>query len=321
MQIQHVTILGLTYVTAAIGLLLRQLFQGKGMVVGYSPQAETLKEALEHDVLDQAPKNWREGVAETDLLLIDWPLSDLENLYREIGFRLRPHTLILDFSRLKGPVYQLAQTHLRTTKFIGVAPLLAAEQLEKGAGSIAAATPHIFQNSHFCLVAHPTTSQETLDQAIAFAHLLGAEPVFADPLEYDGLAQLLELLPILTASALLRAVANSEGWQDMSRYAGLTFAHTTNAVSLSTDAFWMLQAQKPAVLPALDGLIAQLQLLRQQIVQGDAAALQAYFQQVDQLRNQWLTRRTLPNTGEPDLLEAVEDRSFLRQLFTFKRRS
>ena len=321
MQVQHVTILGLTYVTAAMGLLLRQLFQGKGVVVGYSPHSEMLKEALERDILDQAPKNWREVVAETDLLLIDWPLADLENLYREIGFRLRPHTLVMDFSRLKGPVYQLAQTHLKTTKFIGVAPLLAADQLEKGANAIAAATPDSFKNSHFCLVAHPTTNQETFDQTIAFARLLGAEPIFADPLEYDGLAQMLELLPILTASALLRTVANSEGWQDMSRYAGLTFAHTTQAASLNMDAFWMLQAQIPTVLTALDGLIAQLQQLRQQITQGDAAALQTNLQQVEALRRQWLTRRSLPDTGEPDLLEAVEDRGFLRQLFTFKRRS
>ena len=320
MQVQHVTILGLTYVTAAIGLSLRQLFQGQGLVVGHSPHPERVKEALERDILDQAPKNWREVVAETDLLLIDWPLADLENLYREIGFRLRPHTLVLDFSRLKGPVYQLAQTHLKTTKFIGVSALLAADQLEMSSYSIAAATPHIFKNSHFCLVAHPTTNQETLDQTMAFARLLEAEPIFADPLEYDGLAQMLELLPILTASALLRTVANSEGWQDMSRYAGLTFAQTTNAVSLNRDASWMLQAQKPVVLPALDGLIAQLQLLRQQIAQGDAAALKTNLQQVEALRSQWLTRRSVPDTGEPDLLEAVAERGFLQQLFTFKRR-
>lgn len=321
MQIQHVTILGLTYTTAAIGLLMRGLFQGKGRVIGHAPQVELLKEALERDILDQAPKNWRESIVETDLLIIDWPLADLENLYREIGFRLQPHTLVLDFSRLKGPVYHLAQTHLKTSKFIGVASLLATDQLMMGASSLAAATPDIFKNSHFCLVAHPTISQETLDQAIAFGRLLGAEPIFSDPLEYDGLAQILELLPILTASALLRTVANSEGWQDMSRYAGLTFATATQATSLSSDAIWMVQTQKSGLLPTLDSLIAHLQTIRQQVAQKDAAALQAHLQQVEQIRSQWLAQRLVPNTGEPDLLDEVEDRNFLRQLFTFKRHS
>ncbi len=54
MQISHVTILGITPVTASIGLLFRRLFQGNGVVVGHTPDELLLKQALSLDVLDQA---------------------------------------------------------------------------------------------------------------------------------------------------------------------------------------------------------------------------------------------------------------------------
>jgi prephenate dehydrogenase len=321
MQVRHVTLLGFTRTTLSIGILLRQLLQGQGIVVGYAPAEADVKLALALDALDQAPKAWREALAETDVLLIDWPLHDLENLYREIGSRLRPQTLVLDFSRLKTPAYQLAQTHLKVAKFIGVAPLLAASRLDEGAVSNAAATADLFTHSHFCLVAHPTTSQETLDQAIAFGRLLGAEPIFADPLEYDGLMQITELLPILTAAALFHTASQSEGWTDIGRFAGATFASTTNALSHGLEVTWLVEQNKLGILPLLDRLQGQLKEIRQWVIQEDAAALQTYLTQLNQTRSHWLSQRSVANTGEPSLLDEVEDRSFLRQLFSFKRKS
>lgn len=181
MQIQHVTLLGLTYTTAAIGLLMRGLFQGKGWVIGHAPQVELLKEALERDILDQGPKNWRESIVETNCLIIDWPLADLENLYREIGFRLQPHTLVLDFSRLKGPVYHLAQTHLKTSKFIGVASLLATDQLMMGASSLVAATPDIFKTVTFVWSPIQLSVRKLSTRPLPLAACWGPNPFFPIP--------------------------------------------------------------------------------------------------------------------------------------------
>ena len=320
MQISHVTILGITPVTASIGLLFRRLFQGNGVVVGHTPDEMLLKQALSLDVLDQAPKTWREAVAATDILLIDWPLPYIENLYREIGFRLQPHTLVLDFARLKNPIYQLAQKHLKTQKFIGVAPLLAAAQLTNGINSLAAATPDLFKQSHFCLVAHPTTNQETLDHAIAFGRLLGAEPLFADPMEYDSLVQATELLPVLSAAALFRTITKSEGWGDMSRFAGSTLANTTNPLSAVSDTAWGIAQNKQGAVAWLDEMVAELNTLRQLIAKGNADSLQTHLTHLEATRQQWLTSRTMTAMNEPSLLDEVEDRNFLRQLFTFKRK-
>lgn len=321
MQISHVTILGLTPITASIGLLFRHLFQGQGVVVGHSSDPSVIKQALAMDVLDQTPRAWREVVAVTDLLLIDWPLDDVENLYREIGFRLQPHTLVLDFSRLKGFVYQLAQKHLKTQKFIGVIPLLASEQLTRGMASLAAATPDLFANSHFCLVAHPTTNQETLDQAIAFGHLLGAEPLFADPMEYDSLVQATELLPLLSAAALYRTISGSEGWHDMSRFAGMTLASAIHSLEITSDVVHLVGQGKSGTLVWLDALLRELTAIRQLVAQEDSQTLQQYLTTLDESRRQWLERRAVATVGEPSLLAEVEDRNFLRQLFTFKRKT
>lgn len=321
MQISHVTILGLTPITASIGLLLRRLFQGQGVVVGHAADPSVIRQALTIDALDQTPKAWREAVATTDLLLIDWPLHDVENLYQEIGFRLQPHTLVLDFSRRKDFVYQLAQKHLKTQKFIGVAPLLASEQLIRGVMSLAAATPDLFANSHLCLVAHPTTNQETLDQAIAFGHLLGAEPLFADPMEYDSLIQATEILPLFSAAALFRTISGSEGWYDMGRFAGATLATTIHSLEITPDVLHLIGQGKPGILAWLDALLRELATIRQLAAQENSQALQQYLTALDESRRQWLERRTAATVGEPPLLAEVEDRNFLRQLFTFKRKT
>lgn len=321
MQISHVTILGLTPITVSIGLLFRRLFQGQGVVVGHSSDPLVIKQALAMDALDQTPKAWREAVAATDLLLIDWPLHDVENLYREIGFRIQPHTLVLDFSRLKAVVYQLAQKHLKTQKFIGVVPILAAEQLTRGVTNLAAATPDLFANSHFCLVAHPMTNQETLDQAIAFGHLLGAEPLFADPMEYDGIVQAIEILPMLSAAALFRTITGSEGWHDMSRFAGVTLASATHSLEIAPDVLHLIGQEKLGTLAWLDALLKELTTIRQLVVKEDSQALQQHLIALGKLRHQWLERRAVAVAGEPSLLAEVEDRNFLRQLFTFKRKT
>jgi hypothetical protein len=56
------------------------------------------------------------------------------------------------------------------------------------------------------------------------------------------------------------------------------------------------------------------------IAKGNADSLQTHLTHLEATRQQWLTSRTMTAMNEPSLLDEVEDRNFLRQLFTFKRK-
>lgn len=106
----------------------------------------------------------------------------------------------------------------------------------------------------------------------------------------------------------------------MGRFAGLTFAGTTNALDQYQEAIWMVAQNQTAILPLLDNLVTHLQQLRHLITQDDAAALPNWLNPLSQTHARWLQKRLTSHPGEPDLLDEVQDRNFLRQLFTFKRR-
>jgi prephenate dehydrogenase len=130
------------------------------------------------------------------------------------------------------------------------------------------------------------------------ARLVGATPFFVGALELDALMAATSTLPALSATALMRGVADTPGeaasdWLDVRKLADRTFATATAPVSFSSPAALRAAAllNSANVLRLLDSHLEQLQTLRQAIAAGDETQLQDLLTKAAVAREQWLAQR------------------------------
>ena len=70
------------------------------------------------------------------------------------------------------------------------------------------------------IVSPPQTDSGAIKLAADLTRLVGADPLFADPVEVDGLMSATHLLPQLLAAALLNATIDQPGWREAQKLAG-----------------------------------------------------------------------------------------------------
>ncbi|MBK8985214.1 MAG: prephenate dehydrogenase/arogenate dehydrogenase family protein [Chloroflexi bacterium] len=291
MKAQNVSIIGLGRLGASIGLAVKQSSPTL-TIIGHDRQPDMARIAQTSlHAIDKAEANARSLAARADILALAVPMSELEPLLSVIGDAIQPHTLILDFSTLKQPGLKWAAAHLSQGHYVGASPVLAADWLSDGRIHIEAASADLFRNSIFCLMPAPQADPQAVATAVAFGSMLGAVPYFVDPLEYDNLAQGLETVPGLLAAAMYRAITQSPGWRDMLRFAGLSFAQTTQPLSAGADVAYQAFTNKTATLRWLDSLIDEMKALRRLVDEGDLDMVSSIFADLHMERQRWLADR------------------------------
>jgi prephenate dehydrogenase len=309
MKAQTITIIGLGRVGASIGLAVK----GKlpVTVIGHDPNPQVAQAAKEKiGAVDQTEGNLPKAVSKADILVITIPISELEGTLRAAGSDVQTHTLILDFSNLKGPGLKWAKQHLPQGHYVGAAPVLAAKWLDDGRTNNSTATPDLFQNSLLCLMPAPDAEPQAVDTAVNFGIVLGARPYFIDAAEYDALVQGTETLPGLIAAALFKTLQQSISWKDMLRFVGLPFALDTLPLARHQDIAFMALNDKIATLHWLETLVNELNTLRRLVYEGEREVLTAVLEQSSIERDKWLLKRqennwderSLPDVDQPTLM-------------------
>ena len=290
MKTETITIIGLGRTGASVGLALRRADLGI-TVAGYDEERETMKAAQEAGAIDRAEGNLGRAAAAADILILAVPVQAVEKVLQIIGDRVREHALVLDLTGLKARSQALAREYLTQGHFVGAAPVLAAEALAEGDDGPAAARADLFQNSVFCLMPAPQADPQAVETSVNVGRVLGAQPFFLDPAEYDSLVQGVETVPGLLAAALFRAVTGASGWRDILRFAGSNFYRATAALEDGEAVAHLALNDRAATLRWLDALLVQVQEIRSRVDEGDEERLAALLQQLGLEREKWLHER------------------------------
>jgi len=292
MKAQNISIIGLGRLGASVGLAIK-LSALNVTVVGHDRNTDIANIAMSSvGAVDKVEPNVRSLAARADILVLTVPMSELEPLLSVIGSDIRPHTLVLDFSSLKQPGLKWAAKYLPQGHYVGASPVLAANWLSDGRVELEAASADLFKNSIFCLMPSSQADPQAVETAVNFGSRLGATPYFVDPLEYDSLVQGLEAVPGLLGAAMFRAITQSTGWRDMLRFAGLSFAQTTQPLSAGADIAYQVMNNKVATLRWLDALIEEMQAMRRLINESEAEMLSSIFADLHAERERWLADRS-----------------------------
>ena len=223
----------------------------------------------------------------------------------------------MDLAGLKSQGVKWADKYLKQGHYVGVSPILAAARLNDGREGVEASRQDLFKHSVFCLMPSANADPKAVETAVNLGRLLGSQPFFLDPLEYDSFTQALETTPGLLAMALFRAITQSTGWRDMLRFAGLDFTRATAALD-NKDLASLAFHDQASTLRWLDAVIQELEQVRNLMAKGDKERMELILEQLSIDRERWLGERE-KNEWLEDTTSNVSGISLTGQMFGFGR--
>lgn len=301
----RVTIIGLGVIGGSLGLALKLL--GKDyQVTGVDLREATLTEARQLGAIDRGTTNWREAVADAEVVVLATPVRTSLRLLPDLGPYLSPGTLVMDVGSTKSLVLEAMARHLPpTVSFIGGHPMTGSER-----SGLSGADPYLFQNSLFLLTPGPGDQDLALARAKELVAATGARVVIMSPAEHDWTVAAVSHLPYLLAVTLVNTVAALEGERGgLWPFAAGGFRDTTRVASGSPE-MWrdIFLSNRTALLQILNHFKRELGRVEEMLAAAREEDLEREFERARE------NRKKIPATAKgllPKLHELViraEDR-------------
>ncbi|HOT92413.1 MAG TPA: prephenate dehydrogenase [Anaerolineae bacterium] len=316
---QRITIIGTGCIGTSIGLALRQSRDaGHLQIVGHDREWGRARQGQQLGAFDRAEFNLDLALNGARLVILAVPLAAMRETLAEVGRLLTPASgvVVTDTAPLKVPVIAWAAELLPAGNyFVGAAPYLA-----PGAGgwepleSLHDARADLFQRAVYAITARPDDHPSAVRAVTNLALVLGAEPLYIDPVEHDAARVIADAVPDVLATALFQAIATAPGWAEVRKAAGRPFATATAAAAGDAASRRMLTLMgRETLLRGLDAVLERLQALRETVAQGDAEALENAFASVSQARSYWMAE-SRERTWEIERSALQDDNLFQRTL-------
>jgi prephenate dehydrogenase len=329
----NVSIIGLDRLSTSLALALKR-YQGQPKaqhtftLTGSDERDSALKAAQKLGALDRSERKPHKAAENADLIVMNGPAGQLEELYARVGPRLKQGAVVLDMTVLKQPAVEWAGRYFLTNDrgqplayLVGITPLVNGSVLYDSDMSADAASADLFDGSEFLITPDPKCPGEAIALAEDTIRLIGGKSRFMDPAEHDGLAAATEELPALLGTALFYALQQSDGWPEIRRMVNpdlaLMFQHLRYQSQEDLQALFTLNRDNLA--RHLDGLIGVLVELRDTLTRNEADKLEAFLGLVEKEWGKWDIKR---QTGQWESAPRVEAPSPLGSMgiFGMKRR-
>jgi len=319
----QITIVGLGQIGASVGLALagqNQLFRR----IGHDRDQETARRAQKMGAIDRVAVNLPSAVREADFVMLCVPPDQLREALEIIAPDLKENAIVVDTSPIKVSMSGWTKELLPEEKcsYVGLVPAINPAYLHHAEIGIDAARADLFQRGLMAIVAPPNSSNDALQAVTKLAGLLGSDPLFVDPYEIDGLLASTHTLPQLMAVALVNATIAQPGWREARKIAGRAYADVSAASALTRPGKAlgsMALHNRDNVVRVLDGVIAALQSMRDEIQANDGESLERQLESAQQGHARWVKERQAADwifDGMPQAVsKSTEGIDFFSRLF------
>jgi len=294
----QVTIVGLGQIGASIGLALGE---HRDLVVrtGHDRSLEIARQAEKMGAVDSVVINLPSSVQQADLVILALPLDQIRETMAVIAQDLKEGAVVMDTGPVKEVVSAWAAELLPEGRFyVGLTPVINPAYLHGADTGLQAAHADLFKKGLIAIVAPQRAPSEAIKLAADLARLLGADPLFFDPVELDSMMGATHILPQLIAAALVNTTVDQPGWREARKIAGRAYAGVTGPIVQFSEPSALVSAaimNRENIIRVIDSLIAGLETLRNDIYQTDNAALQARLERAQRGRERWWHERTDAN--------------------------
>jgi prephenate dehydrogenase len=290
----QITIIGLGQVGSSIGLALAG--QKNIKRIGHDKNFETARLAQKAGAVDEIKINLPASVGEANVIILSIPFSEMYATLKHISQDLQEGAVVIDTAPSKATVGAWINQLIPAGRYyVGLSPAAGAGYLHGIDLGVDSARADLFKNGLFLLNAPSGTPGEAITLATDLVSLLGAQVMFTDPYEADGLLASTHLLPQLAGAALIDSTVSQPGWTEARKIAARPYATVTAALMYHDESQSLGEAavsNRDNTVRALDAYMASLQELRDRIAQGDQPAVSEFLENAVKARDLWLHERT-----------------------------
>jgi prephenate dehydrogenase len=313
MMTVKITIIGLGQIGASMGLALAN-HKDQVITLGHDKSPETARKAQKMGAVESISYNLPAAVENADVIVLAIPFDAVFETLKIIARDMHEEAVVMDTAPIKSVIVEWVKEFLPPRRhYVGLTPALNPACLEDANLGLDAARADLFQKGAVAISAPHGTAEGALKLATDFVTLLGALPFFADPEEVDGVMAATHILPGLSAAALVEAITSQPGWSDIRKLAGKPYSSATRPLEGDEPAALagaILQNQSNT-LRVLDGYIAALTSLRNEIASKNKNVLETRLElarrgraqwQLDRAKGDWLAvemgRQEMPKVGD-----------------------
>ena len=308
----QIAIIGLGQIGASIGMALKQV-NSPLRRVGFDKVSAVAHGAESLGAVDEVARRLADAIHEADIVVLALPLAGIQDVVKQIASWLKDGAVVMDTAPVKSSTAAAMRDYLPDGRYyVGLVPAVNAETLADRETGLKAARPDLFKRTVMMIDLPRGMPEEVERLAFNFTRLLGAKPLLADLAESDGMMASTHILPQLAAAAVLNATVDQPGWGDGRKLAGRPFVGVTGGLAYYDDPASLQAAalaNPQAIVHALTVLLSCLQDLRDDIENGDEAAVTRRLQGAFEARERWLNERGaadwLTEGGEPAELPNV----------------
>lgn len=290
-----ICIIGLKQTGASIGLALSQI-KDQATRMGHDRDLTVAHMAEKMGAVDKTSFNLPSAVRDADLVILAIPVNQIRDTLEAIGPDLKPGVVVIDTSPLKEKVMEWAKEFSPGSDryFVSVALSTNPEYLMTTGDGTGEARADLFTHGTMLITSPLGIDESALNLTANLAEILGAQPMFSDAVEVDGLLANTHLLPKLIAAALVNATTGQPGWREARKVAGPVYAKVTEPAlfpdeeeKLGTTLFHNAEN----TLRVLDLFLMEMSDLRDAIANQDEKELHKLLSAALEGRQQWLEQR------------------------------
>ena len=231
MLIEHLSIIGVGLIGGSLARALRQA-KLVGRVTGCNRNEETLKQAMDLNVIDDYSMDVAEAVRYADVVVVGTPLSTSVSLLPKIAEAMSNRTILTDVGSAKGSIVDAARNILgkRINQFVPGHPIAGTEQ-----SGVGASFAELFVKHRVILTPLPENNDAAIRLITEMWQAVGADVINLEVKHHDDVLAATSHLPHMLAYALVDCLAGMEEREEVFKYAAGGFADFTRIASSSPE--------------------------------------------------------------------------------------
>jgi prephenate dehydrogenase len=223
----QITVIGLGQVGTSIGLALEP-HKERILRVGHDRHGDVTRQVEKMGAFDKIINNLHAAVEEADIVILAVHEDQIRGTLEQIASDLKEGAVVMDTSTSMITVGSWMKELLPPERYFAtISPSINPQYLEGLHLGAEEAHADLFQKSVLVITSPVGMPADAIRLATELAGLLGAEPFYADPHEFDGLVASSKVLPLLASAALVNATVDQPGWREGRKLAGKYYHHAT----------------------------------------------------------------------------------------------
>lgn len=283
----QVTIIGLGLLGGSLARDLR-FYNLADKIVGVARSQSTAEFALANQVVDTI-ESLDVAVRDADLVVLATPMQTMLPILQQLEPHCSKDTLLTDVGSVKTHLYQALQAHCPALlpRFVLAHPIAGGES-----SGVTASRQGLFSEKHLIVTPTDEVDHAAIEKVEALWQAVNAKTVQMSIEMHDAVFAKTSHLPHVVAFSLVNYLSAQSNREQLFDLAAAGFYDFTRIAS-SDAVMWrdICSTNRQQVVASLDGFIAQVQKIRDNIEQDDQTAVLDYFDAAKDARDAGLVKK------------------------------